>query len=151
MISQNRAQMLEASSLVANVEQQSKMLCPTCATLPPLTEQYQQMATAAGSSNFSSLLAAPRVSTPPPSRTASAPTQSSGSKPSAPTAPPRTPTAPKPPATPPTTPVTPPTNVLGQTVGSVLQPVTGLVGGVLQTTTGTVGGLLGVLLPSPKN
>lgn len=152
MIEQNRAQMLEASSLIANVEQQSKMLCPTCAALPPLNEQYQQLsATSNQTSGLNALLATPRMVLLPqasgpvtaPAETA-APTLPKSSQPAKPTTPPQPAPAPQPTNT----------NALGQTLGAVLtpvlKPVLGTVGGVLQATTGTVGGLLNTLVPPAK-
>lgn len=152
VVNQNRAQMLEASSLIANVEQQSKLLCPTCAALPPLTEQYQQLAAAQSSSaGLGSLVAEPQITTTAP---VAAPahtqpttaTQSGGS-----TTPVTTPTKPTNP-TPPTQPVTNTTNTLGTTLNKVVKPVTTTLTSVLQVTTNTVsgvtktvGGLLGGL------
>lgn len=142
LITQNRAQMLEASSLIANVEQQSKLLCPTCASLPPLTEQFQQLAAAqSSSSGLGALLAAPptTASVNLPSRTQSqhtATTPSGGS--TTPTAPPTKPTTP---SQPPTKPVTATTTALGKTVGAVVKPVTTTLTSVLQVTTNTLGGV----------
>ena len=154
LITQNRAQMLAASSLIANVEQQSKLLCPTCAALPPLTEQFQQLAAAQSSSaGLGALLAAPpiTVSTTP----VTTPTQPSDNTSGGSTQPVTTPTKPtKPPVVPPTHPVTDTTTALGKTLGNVVKPVTTTLSSVLQVTgntvsglTKTVTGLLGGLTP----
>lgn len=154
VVTQNRAQMLAASSLIANVEQQSKLLCPTCAALPPLTEQYQQLAASQASpSGFGALVAAPSsltVISVPTSR----PAKSSRTTPSSPTPPVATPVQPTGPTPTPPKPVTRPTNSLGQTLATVVRPVSTTLTSVLQTTgntvgglTKTVGGLLGSLTP----
>ena len=150
MISENRAQMLQAASLIANVEQQSKLLCSTCASLPPLTEQYQQLASAQPSSaGLGALVAAPPsvtvMSTPTTtSKPATNKTSTTVSTPTKPTAPP--------PPPPPTQPVTGATNTLTTTVHNVVKPVTTTLTTVLNVTTNTVsgvtstvGGLLGSL------
>lgn len=142
LMTQNRAQMLEASSLIANVEQQSKLLCPTCAALPPLTQQYQQLAAAQPSSaGFGALFAAQPMTTAVkvPATTTSKPARSTSS---APTTRVTTPTRPvAPPTKPPTKPVTGTTNTLTTTVHNVVKPVTTTLTSVLQTTNTTVSGL----------
>lgn len=156
VIVQNRAQMLEASSLIANVEQQSKLLCPTCAALPPLTQQYQQLAAAQPSSaGIGALLAAS-----PATSVVSTPTTTSSQspKPSTPTTSTRPvvpPSKPTNPTRPPTKPMTNTTNTLGTTVHNVVKPVTTTLTSVLKVTTSTVsgvtntvGGLLGSLTGS---
>jgi hypothetical protein len=139
-INQNRAQMLEASSLIANVEQQSKLLCPTCAALPPLTEQYQKLAASQSSAGVGALLAAPeptvQVKTPTPAH------QHHPVTPSQPTKPVSTPTGPsQPPVTVPPTTGTDATTAVSRTLNAVVKPVTTTLTTVLQVTTNTVGGL----------
>lgn len=140
-VAASRAQMLAASSLIANVEQQSKLLCPTCAALPPLTEKFQNLAaTQPLSDSVSKLLAAPTF-TPVVSKTVTT------TKPTTPT----TPANPKPPVTGPTNPTTPPltppttpaetTSTLGKTLTAVTKPVASTLKSVLQVTGGVVGGV----------
>ncbi|MGN6723218.1 MAG: DUF5667 domain-containing protein [Marmoricola sp.] len=142
VVNQNRAQMLEASSLIANVEQQSKLLCPTCAALPPLTEQFQQLAAAqSNSAGLGALLSAPQLTTVVKVPT-SAPTRSTTTTTSGGSTPPVTPpTQPIKPVTPPTKPITDTTTALGKTLSNVVKPVTTTLTSVLQVTSNTVGGL----------
>jgi hypothetical protein len=154
LITQNRAQMLEASSLIANVEQQSKLLCPTCAALPPLTEQFQKLAAAqSSSSGLGALLAAPPITTavnaPTTQPTKPTNTNTGGGSSNPPSTPPTTPTKP---VVPPTKPITDTTTQLGKTLNGVVKPVTTTLTSVLKLTTNTltgvgntVGGLLGTL------
>ncbi|MGN6162270.1 MAG: DUF5667 domain-containing protein [Marmoricola sp.] len=157
VIDQNRAQMLEASSLIANVEQQSKLLCPTCAALPPLNEKYQKLsASQSSSAGLSALLAAPapkvEVKAPVTSQRRAS-TSTTASQPTRSTTTPTTPS--KPPVEPPTNPTTPATTAVGKTLTAVTKPVTTTLTSVLQVTTNTltgvtntVGGLLGGLTGS---
>lgn len=159
LIAQNRAQMLEASSLIANVEQQSKLLCPTCAALPPLTAQFQRLAASQPSSaGLGALLAAPvatvSVKQATPAK-ATPPRSDTGSVGSQTTNPPVA--RPKPPAKGPSTSVGDTSSVVGKTLKTVLKPVNTTLTSVLQTTTGTVtgltntvGGLLGSLTGQTK-
>ena len=140
LVAQNRAQMLEASSLIANVEQQSKLLCPTCASLPPLTEQFQKLAASQPSSaSLGALLSAPVVTQPVKPTPPSTPTHSGSSGGSHTTPPPVT--SPKPPVKVPTGSGSAPTTVLGKTLTTVVKPVSTTLTSVLQVTTGTVAGL----------
>lgn len=143
LVAQNRAQMLEASSLIANVEQQSKLLCPTCAALPPLTAQFQRLAASQPSSaSLGALLAAPTstvsAKSATPAKTTPAQT-TTGSGVSRPTTAPVT--QPKPPVKVPPSSVTGTGTVLGKTLNTVVKPVSTTLTSVLQITTGTVGGL----------
>ena len=142
LVAQNRAQMLEASSLIANVEQQSKLLCPTCAALPPLTEQFQKLAASQPSSaSLGALLAGPVViQSQKPAATPAAPHGNPGNTSGSHTTPPPAPSS-KPPVKVPTTSGPGSTTLLGKTLTTVIKPVSTTLTSVLQVTTGTVGGV----------